>query len=1036
MPQEAQSASPGSLGVIGGFELLEPIGQGAMGTVYRARQLSLDRIVALKVLPPSFAEDQRFTERFQREARAVASLANHHIVQAIDSGRDAKTGLWYFAMEYVDGPSLGRVLKEKGALPERQVLGIARQVAEALECAHTNRIVHRDIKPDNILLTRTGEAKLADLGLARRTGEAEAALGKPGQTMGTPNYMAPEQIRGELDQIDVRTDLYALGGTLFHLVTGQPPFSGPTNAAIMAKQLTEKPPLAHRISDRVNEPFSRLICQLMQKDPTQRIQTPTELIAQLDRILDLTVSRKRPAVRVTTGPRAPVRGTERRMDAVVPPTGAKSSTVPLVIGAVVLLAVAVGGGGWYFLSGQNKPAKESAESPRERPAAPIPKPELKPTPIPEKPTESAALEPAKKALADTEKPAPPEPEKKGAGEPAKTVPEEEAGLTIGKKEEPPPAAVENGFRIESFEGQAFQTLRTVTFAPTLDVTWPTGGPPGVALGSGVTARWTGFVKPPEDGPYCFEIAAAQGARLYLDRCLLSDLWSGRPATGRTAPVNLEKAKKYFLTFELRCGRPPASAQVRWGPPDGPLTPLTGDAPSTEAEGAPVGHLTGGWQVTYGQSGADRTPVTGREWTIDHSWGSGPPAAGVGNDRFWATWRGVVVPSETGDYTFLVDVNQGARLFISGALVLDVSNLPPGKAATAPLRLEKGKRYALLLEYHKRGDEALCKLQWSKTGQPPSVVVAVAEGEEDLAGVKTGFLAEYGDGNSPKALVTRHETQAGWDWRGGSPDPSVPGGNFWATYTGWIRPAANGVYSFILERDGNVRLLLDDCLLLEGPRRRDPAKEPQDLVTMPLEGGKHYFVRLEFRARQDSKHLLFKWRSNDMAEQLVTAVPPDALQGGDKDAGRLDHALLAEYGTVKEPIVKRLESWLSHDFGSGTPSADIPGGPYWGRWSGGLRVKESGPYAFQLETDNTAEMKLNRTSVLKLSKAGKLETRAVQLQKGTTCFLELAYAHRSGDTAVFKLTWKPPGKTEFEPLPAEVLLLPPDTNKTFVRAVPK
>jgi serine/threonine-protein kinase len=1043
MPLQAPSAPAGPLGALGGFELLEKIGQGAMGTVFKARQRSLDRIVALKVLPPSFAKDQRFIERFQREARAVARLTHHHIVQAIDSGKDEATGLWYFAMEYVDGPSLGRLLKEQGALPERQLLEIGRQIAQALECAHGHRIVHRDVKPDNILLTSAGEAKLADLGLARRAGEEGAAAGKPGAALCTPNYMAPEQIRGQLDRVDVRTDLYALGATLFHLATGQPPFSGTTDAAIMAKHLTEKPPLAHRVSGRVGEPFSRLILNLMQKEPEQRPQTPAELIAQFDRILELTGSRKRAPVRATTGPRSSVRGATAGSSSSAggaPAPERKSGAALMIMGVVALLALG-GGAGWYFSFVQGKSRERTAKAERERPAEPPLPPERKPEAVPEKP---AVTEAKKTSPPESEEPAPPEPERKAVAEPAEKKGEsakagqgEDQGLSIAKKEEPEPAAgAASGFRAEYFEGQAFQTLRKTASEPTLDVNWPTGGPPGVALGAGVSARWSGFVKPEESGPYCFEISAQQGARLYLDRCLLADLWSGRPSSGRTAPVNLGKGKKYLLTFELRCGRPPASAQVRWGRPGGALGPVTADPPETEAEGLPVGHLAGGWQVTYGQHG-ERQPVAGREWTIDHDWGGGAPVAGVGADNFWARWSGVVVPPETADYTLHVDVQQGAKLSIGNVLVLDAYHLPPGKTSTVPLRLEKEKRYAVQLEYRKRGEQARCRLTWSRPGQEPEPVAALAEGEENLAALGVGFQAEYGSGSSPTALLTRFDSQAGWDWRGGSPAHTVPADNFWANYTGWIRPPASGSYSFILDWEGGVRFRLDDCLLFDRYRRRDPVKEflPEE-VTVALEGGKHYFVRLEYWARLESKHLLFKWRAKDLPEQPTPGLPPEALRGGDKDAGRVETALLAEYGTAKEPLIKRLEGFICHEFGGGTPGPEIEGGHYWGRWSGGLRAKENGFYTFQLETDTAAEMKLNRISVLRSSKPGKAETRPIQFQKGTIFFLELAYTHRSAESAFFRFTWKPPGKTEFEPLPADVFLLSPEVAKTFNRAVPK
>ena len=282
--------------VLGGFEILSKLGQGGMGAVFKARQPGLDRIVALKVLPPEIAKNREFIERFQREARASAKLNHPHIVQGIDVGQDEATGLWYFAMEFVDGPSLKNVLDQEGTIPEKRALEWVRDIARALECAERNGIVHRDIKPDNILLDEHGQAKLADLGLAKQS-QDDASLTQTGMAVGTPFYMAPEQAQGLTAQIDIRTDLYALGATLFHLVTGQPLFTGATGAVIMAKHLTEKPPLAHRVAPQVSEACSRLIARLVQKQMNQRLHSPAELLDQIERLL---------SQNATTGPRQPI----------------------------------------------------------------------------------------------------------------------------------------------------------------------------------------------------------------------------------------------------------------------------------------------------------------------------------------------------------------------------------------------------------------------------------------------------------------------------------------------------------------------------------------------------------------------------------------------------------------------------------------------------------------------------------------------------------------------------------------------------------
>ncbi len=267
---------------IGDFEIVRKLGEGGMGSVFLARQKSLDRQVALKVIAPSFSDNADFIARFQREARATGNLNHPNIVQGIDVARDAKTGLWHFAMEFVNGPSVSKLLKD-GPLSEERALKITLQVARALDYAGKRGFVHRDIKPDNILIAASGEAKLADLGLAKRTGE-DASLTQTGFAVGTPHYISPEQTRGDKD-IDGRADIYSLGATLFHLTTGRPPFDGPTAAVIMVKHLNDEPPTARQINPKVSEGCSKLISKMMRKDRAQRFKTAAELIERIEGVL-------------------------------------------------------------------------------------------------------------------------------------------------------------------------------------------------------------------------------------------------------------------------------------------------------------------------------------------------------------------------------------------------------------------------------------------------------------------------------------------------------------------------------------------------------------------------------------------------------------------------------------------------------------------------------------------------------------------------------------------------------------------------------
>lgn len=268
---------------IGDYELLELIGSGGMGRVFKAHQVSLNRIVALKILPPALARNQTYTLRFLREARASGKLTHPNVVQGIDCAQDEGSGLWYFAMEYIDGHSLSDELKRCRALPEDRVIEIGMAIASALEVAAQNGIVHRDIKPENILVSNAGEIKLADLGVAKLSQDEDASLTRADDMVGTPYYVPPEQARGKRDQIDTRSDIYALGGTLFHLVTGQPPYEGETCTDIMMKHIQDKVPSARRVDPSISEAFSRAIAKMMQKMPVQRYQTPTELREALER---------------------------------------------------------------------------------------------------------------------------------------------------------------------------------------------------------------------------------------------------------------------------------------------------------------------------------------------------------------------------------------------------------------------------------------------------------------------------------------------------------------------------------------------------------------------------------------------------------------------------------------------------------------------------------------------------------------------------------------------------------------------------------
>lgn len=278
MPDRQPPGPEGKHHRIAGYEVLAKIGEGGMGVVFKARQISLDRIVALKVLPPKLTADARFVERFLREARATAKLSHPNIVRIYEVDR-SKGGIHYYAMEYVDGESLGSLLKRRRRLGVGEACRIVVQIARALDHAHAQGFVHRDVKPDNVLLDRQGAAKLADLGLARSLEGAATGTQTLDAVVGTPYYMSPEQAEGKT--VDARSDLYALGATFYHLLAGSPPFSGETAISVITKHLTEPRPDVRRARPEVPEEVARVIGRLMKIDPRERYPDAKALLADL-----------------------------------------------------------------------------------------------------------------------------------------------------------------------------------------------------------------------------------------------------------------------------------------------------------------------------------------------------------------------------------------------------------------------------------------------------------------------------------------------------------------------------------------------------------------------------------------------------------------------------------------------------------------------------------------------------------------------------------------------------------------------------------
>ncbi len=266
---------------LGDFRILRRLGEGGMGSVYLGYHEGQRRHVAIKVLADHLASNQSYIERFYREARSVAQLDHPNIVRSITTGQDATTGKQYLVLEYVDGPSAHSLLERFGRLAVGDAVHITLDVARALEHAHSRNIVHRDIKPDNILLTQSGVSKLADLGLAKRTDEA-SHLTAARQGFGTPYYMPYEQAMNA-KFADGRSDIFALGATLYHLVTGEVPFPGDSHLEIVEKKDLGKYQPARSINPAVPDVLERILAKMLARDPNDRYQTASELIVDLER---------------------------------------------------------------------------------------------------------------------------------------------------------------------------------------------------------------------------------------------------------------------------------------------------------------------------------------------------------------------------------------------------------------------------------------------------------------------------------------------------------------------------------------------------------------------------------------------------------------------------------------------------------------------------------------------------------------------------------------------------------------------------------
>jgi eukaryotic-like serine/threonine-protein kinase len=356
----------------GRYELDGVVGRGGMAEVYRARDIRLDRIVAIKTLRTDLARDQTFQARFRREAQSAASLNHPSIVAVYDTGEDMATGVPvpYIVMEFVDGRTVRDLLQEGHRLLPERSLEIIDGVLRALEYSHQAGIVHRDIKPGNVMVTRNGDIKVMDFGIARAMSDAQATMTQTAQVIGTAQYLSPEQARG--DRVDARSDLYSAGCLLYELLTGRPPFTGDSPVAIAYQHVRENPIPPSRVDPDIPRWADAIVLKAMAKSPADRYQSAAEMRADLQRAAQGMPVAAAPPTRVDMyGPQTrqmrgdtmmagattnlpPVNydedydGYNRRLDRHAGGGGGGRRWIPWLVGFIIVAGV-VGFGAYYLL---------------------------------------------------------------------------------------------------------------------------------------------------------------------------------------------------------------------------------------------------------------------------------------------------------------------------------------------------------------------------------------------------------------------------------------------------------------------------------------------------------------------------------------------------------------------------------------------------------------------------------------------------------------------------------------------------------------
>ncbi|RJQ53266.1 MAG: Stk1 family PASTA domain-containing Ser/Thr kinase [Actinobacteria bacterium] len=318
------------------YQVTEKIGGGGMAEVYKAADSVLGRTVAVKVLHPQFARDENFVARFRQEAQAAANLSHPNIVNIYDWGQQDST--YYIIMEFVEGKNLKEIINAQGPLSPKKTMDVTKQVASALDFAHRRNVIHRDIKPHNIIITPQGEVKVMDFGIARAG--ADTSLTQTGSILGTAQYISPEQAQGRA--VGAGTDIYSLGVVMYEMLTGDPPFTGENPVSVAVKQVNDEPVAPTRINPAIPRELEAIVLRAMAKRPEDRYPTAEDMREDIERLEEGAPTEAMAAAAGATTVMAPISPPPTSRAAAKPPTGKKTwPWVLAALGVMLLAALAI-----------------------------------------------------------------------------------------------------------------------------------------------------------------------------------------------------------------------------------------------------------------------------------------------------------------------------------------------------------------------------------------------------------------------------------------------------------------------------------------------------------------------------------------------------------------------------------------------------------------------------------------------------------------------------------------------------------------------